>query len=380
MKPSLLRIPGNEVLGPTLAVMRKEMRHIVRDVQTLFIVIALPIILMFLYGYALTLDVQNLDVLVEDPASSPESRDLINRIEASALFHVKGVVPAVTDLNDVLIRHQVKALFRFPPDLARELLGNGRPGCVQVVIDGSDPNVGTLIRNSAEPLIRGAVLKMLHIEEPTLLTLCPRVLYNPDQKSSLFFVPGLMAMILVLISTLLTSLTITREKERGTLEQLLVSPLHPVEIIIGKLAPYVVLAAVDGFIILAVGYWAFGVRIAGSLLLLANASLLYILTALSLGLLFSTVAKSQQQAMFMALPVTLMPTMLLSGFIFPISSMPWVLQWVAHAIPATYYLRIIRGIMLKGIGMGALWSEVVVLSGMIVLLIAISVKKFKVKL
>jgi ABC-2 type transport system permease protein len=251
---------------------------------------------------------------------------------------------------------------------------------VQAVIDGSDPNVGTLLRNATEPLLRRAALEMLRIEEPRLLELRPRVLYNEEQKSSLFFIPGLMALLLILISTLLTSLTLTREKERGTLEQLLVSPLHPLEIIAGKIVPYFFLALLDGIIILIVGYAAFGVRVSGSLLLLAFASLIYIAAALSLGIFFSTVAKNQQQAMFMSLPITLLPTMLLSGFIFPISSMPLFLKWISCAIPATYYLKIIRGVILKGVGWADLYGSIAVLCGMSLFLLALSVRKFRVKL
>ena len=362
------------------AVVRKEIRHILRDWQTLLIIIAMPVVMMFLYGYALTLDVQEVPVLVEDRDNTPESRELIGRIHGSPLFSVSGVVSFAPDVTDLIIRHDVKAIFRIPARFASDLRGGGRPAVVQTVIDGSDPNVGTILRNASEPLLRGAVLDILNIDEPKMISLKPRVLYNEEQKSSLFFVPGLMALLLVLISTLLTSLTLTREKERGTLEQLLVSPLHPLEIIAGKIVPYLFLSALDGIIILVVGALAFSVRVSGSLLLLAFSSVIYIVTALSLGILFSTVAKNQQQAMFLALPVTLMPTVVLSGFIFPLSSMPLFLQGVSCAIPATYYLQIIRGIILKGVGVSVLWPQILVLCAMGLFLLAISAGKFRVKL
>jgi len=336
--------------------------------------------MMFLYGYALTLDVQEVPVLVEDRDNTPESRELINRIHGSSLFSVSGVVSFAPDVTDLIIRHKVKAVFRIPARFAADLHHGGRPAIVQAVIDGSDPNVGTLLRNAAEPLVRGAVLDILNIEEPKMITLRPRVLYNEEQKSSLFFVPGLMALLLILISTLLTSLTLTREKERGTLEQLLASPLHPLEIIAGKIVPYLFLSALDGLLILIVGALAFSVRVNGSLVLLAFASVVYIVTALSLGIFFSTVARDQQQAMFMALPVTLLPTMILSGFIFPISSMPLFLQGISWVIPATHYLKIIRGVILKGVGWTTLWPPIVILCGMSLFLLVLAVRKFRVKL
>lgn len=362
------------------AVVSKEIRHILRDPQTLAIVIAMPVIMMFLYGYALTLDIRDLAVAVEDNDDSPESRELIRRIDGSELLKVAAMAPPAGDVTDVLLRLQVKALFRIPAGFGRDLRDGGRPAVIQAVIDGTDPNVGTLLRNAVEPLVRSSALDMLHIEEPRMITVRPRVLYNEEQKSSLFFVPGLMALILILISTLLTALAITREKERGTLEQLLVSPLHPFEIIAGKIIPYIFLSALDGLIVLVTGYFAFGVRVSGSIFFLAVASGLYIVTALALGLFFSTIAKNQQQAMFLALPATLMPTMMLSGFIFPISSMPLFLQWISHLLPATYYLVIIRGVILKGTGWAVLWPYLVVLAVMGALLLGLASRKFRVKL
>ncbi len=365
--------------GRLISIARKEMRHIFRDWQTLVVVLVMPVMMMFLYGYALNADAKEIPVLIEMPSPDPETRAVADKIDASQLFAVRGVVATAADPAELFKLHNIKALIRFPPGFARDLR---RPGGtrVQVLIDGSDPNLGTIIRNAAEPLLLGATLQVLGVEQPKVLDLRTLVLYNPEQSSALFFVPGLMAVILLMISALLTSVAIAREKELGTMGQLLVSPLRPLEIIVGKIIPYVFLAAVDGLLIMTVGRLAFGVKIAGNPWLLATCSLVYIFTALSIGLLISTLVKRQQHAMFAALGATMMPTVLLSGFIFPVASMPLQLQIVSHLIPATYFLEIVRGIILKGVGIHELWRPLLILSFEGMLLMAIAIRKFKVKL
>lgn len=358
---------------------RKEILHILRDWQTLVVVLVMPVMMMFLYGYALNADAKEIPVMVEMPSPTPDAKAVADKIDASQLFLVKGIVNAAPDPTELFKLYRIKALFRFPPGFSRDLR---RPGGtrVQVLIDGSDPNLGTIIRNASEPLMLGATLEVLGAEQPKVLDLRTLILYNPEQRSALFFVPGLMAVILLMISALLTSVAVAREKELGTMGQLLVSPLRPLEIIVGKIIPYVFLAAVDGFLILAVGRLAFGVRIAGSPLFLGACSLVYIFTALSIGLLISTLVKRQQHAMFAALGATMMPTVLLSGFIFPVVSMPIPLQILSRIIPATYFLEIVRGIILKGVGLRELWTPLLILGGEGVVLMAVAIKKFKVKL
>jgi ABC-2 type transport system permease protein len=361
-----------------MTIARKEMRHIFRDWQTLVVVLVMPVMMMFLYGYALNADAKNIPCLVEDPSPSPETRLIAAKIDASPLFAVAGTVPVAGDPAGLFRLHQVRAIFRFPPSFARDLR---RPGGarVQALIDGSDPNMGAIIRNAADPLLLGAALDVVGMKQPKVLDLRTLILYNPEQRSALFFVPGLMAVILLMISALLTSVAIAREKELGTMGQLLVSPLRPLEIILGKILPYLLLAAVDGFLVLAVGRLAFGVRIAGNPWFLALCSLIYIFTALSIGLLISTIAKRQQHAMFMALGATMMPTVILSGFIFPVLSMPLPLRILSHIIPATYFLEIVRGIILKGVGLAELWKPLAALAGEGFLLTAIAIRNFKVK-
>jgi ABC-2 type transport system permease protein len=362
------------------ALIRKEVWHILRDWQTLIIVLAMPVFMMFLYGYALDVNITDVKVLVEDPSPSVETAQLIRAIDKSSLFKVVGVVRSAGYPGDVFRKLPVKALFRFPPDFSANLRRPGSPASVQVLIDGSDQNLGTILRNAAEPFLQKSTLELLHVPLPASVTVHQTILYNPKQKSAMYFVPGLMVIILMMISAMLTSLTLTREKELGTMEQMLVSPIKPWEIMVGKITPYIALAAVDGALILLVGYFVFGVVISGSLLLLSVASLIYIFTALALGLLISTVARKQEHAMMIVLPVTVMPTVLLSGFMFPLPSLPVWLQWLAHIIPATYFLEVVRGIILKGVGLEVLWTPMLVLGCMGLFLLAVSIRKFQVKL
>jgi len=358
---------------------RKEVRHVLRDWQTLAVVLVMPVMMLFLYGYALNADSRDIPVMVELPSPTPEGRIVAEKIDASRLFAVVGTVSSAPDPAELFRRHGIRALFRFPPGFSGDLRRPGGAG-IQVLIDGSDPNLGTLIRNAAEPMLLSATLDAIGSGQPRVLDLRTSILYNPDQRSALFFVPGLMAVILLMISALLTSIAIAREKELGTMGQLLVSPLRPIEIILGKLIPYFFLAALDGVLILAAGRAAFGVVIAGNPWVLALGSLVYIFAALGIGLLISTIVRRQQHAMFMALGATMMPGVLLSGFIFPVESMPVALQAVSRALPATYFLEIVRGVILKGIGLRELWAPISVLFLQGLALTAFSVRKFKVKL
>lgn len=361
------------------AIIIKEFCHIMRDWQTLMIVILMPVVMMFLYGYALTMDLTEVPVMIVDPAPSADSRAVAASIDATTLFKVEGVLPVTNDPHKIFRENRPRAIIRFPVSFSSQLRDGGKGASIQVLVDGSDPNVGTILKNVMEPMLTGIILKNLGIEQPNVVSIDARVLYNPEQKSALFFIPGLMALILMMISALLTSLAITREKELGTMEQLLVSPLRPGEIVLGKIIPYIGLAAIEGFLILFISWAAFGVEIAGSKMLLAFACLIYIFTALSIGLLISTVASNQQQAMMIVLPVTMLPTIVLSGFIFPLTSIPWVLQAIAQIVPATYFLEIIRAIILKGIGIDLLWKPILLLVLIGFIVVNISIRKLRVR-
>ncbi|NLD91229.1 MAG: ABC transporter permease [Fibrobacter sp.] len=363
-----------------VAIIIKEFRHIMRDWQTLMIILLMPVLMMFLYGYALTMDLVEVPVIIVDPAMSDEVRTISGGIDATTLFNVIGIERRSDDPVALLKKHHAKLLVRFGPAFAKDLRSESGGADVQVLIDGADANTGTILRNAIGPMITKAALDILKLDMPKAITVHPRVLYNPQQRSALYFVPGLMAIILLMISAMLTSLTITREKELGTLEQLFVSPLKPREIIIGKILPYLLIAAIDGVLIMIVGRYFFGITIAGNAVLLAGASAIYIFTSLAMGLFISTAASNQQSAMMIVLPVTMLPTIILSGFIFPISSMPAVLQYITYVVPATYFLEIIRGIVLKGVGFAILMKPIVVLLAIGLLLVIVSIKRFRVKL
>lgn len=326
------------------------------------------------------MDLKDLPVIIIDPSLSQEVNLIAGDIDGSPLFSVKGVVRTQEQPSILFKKYHVKAVIRFPVSYSRDLRGGAKVANIQVLIDGSDSNVGTIIRNAIIPLLTKSVLDQLNIKQPHVINVQPRILYNPQQRSALFVVPGLMAVILLMISALLTSLTITREKELGTMELLLVSPLKPFEIIFGKIFPYLAIAALDGVLIMLVGKVAFGIEITGSPILLAFASIIYIFTNLAIGLLISTVASTQQLAMIIVLPVILLPTIVLSGFIFPITSMPVFLQIITCIIPATYFLEIIRGIVLKGAGIAILIKPIIILSVIGICLIMVSIKRFRIKL
>jgi ABC-2 type transport system permease protein len=359
------------------AIVLKEMRHILRDNQTLFIILAMPVIMMFLYGYALTMDITEAPVLVINPTPSEEINELCARINSSTMFNVIETIQSSDDPNREFRTRHVKIICRFPPNFSKDLNNSGTAAPVQILVDGSDPNTATILKNAFEGILTNITLNILGLKPPEVIIVNQRILYNQEQKSALFFVPGLMAIILLMISALLTSLTITREKELGTLEQLLVSPLRPFEIVLGKIIPYILLSGIDGVLILITGKLAFGVNVAGSLTFLAIASTVYIFTSLAIGMLISTVAKTQQQAMMMVLPATMLPTIILSGFIFPLASLPWALQVISNIVPATWFLQIIRGIILKGTGIEVLWPQLTILCGISVFLITITVKRFR---
>lgn len=361
-----------------VAIARKEFLHIIHDPRSLVILFLLPAIQIVIFGYALNLEIQQVNVTIADLENSPQSREFIRSFSGSSFFRVTVVPGRLPDIEALFLQRRANAALLIPQDFSKRFKRDAALP-VQVVINAADPNAAIIIRNYFAQTVQGfnartggAVVLPFDVS--------PRLWYNPDLKSVYFFVPGLLALILVMICALLTSITITREKELGTMEQILVSPVRPPEIILGKVLPYMFLALLDGFLILAVGMGLFSVPFAGSLLIFVFLSTLYIFTALSLGLMISTITRTQQVAMMLAQTITLLPTLMLSGFIFPIPSMPKILQWLSHIIPARYYLIIVRGIMLKGNSVMQLLPEVLVLAMMSFVLLIIARRKFQTNL
>ncbi len=361
-----------------LAIIRKEFTHIFRDWRTLLIIILMPILMIVLYGYAITLDMRNITFGVIDDARTPESRALVEAFSQNGFFKPLGKEVQRDDIEHLFMRRDALLVIVIPRNFSSDL-EPGKGAKVQLIIDASDSNVGTFISNYSEQVLQ-KYNRRLNGELPLLYEISPRIFYNPDMNSTYFFVPGLVALILMLISALLTSIAITREKETGTLEQILVSPVHSREIILGKVFPYIFLGLFNAAIILISSRLLFDVPMRGSILLLGLFSLIYVFVALSFGLVISTVAKTQLAAMFITIMATILPTIMLSGFIFPISSMPTMLQYVANVIPATYFLIIIRGIMLKGVGLAELWPQALILTGLGIVLIVNSIRRFSMRL
>jgi ABC-2 type transport system permease protein len=357
---------------------RKEVLHILHDPRTLFIVFLLPVVQLIMFGYALNFEIKSVGMAVVDLDRSQESRHLIEAFEGSPFFSLFLFNKNMSQIESVFESRKAKVVLVIPGGFNQQL--HRQPVIpVQLIVDASDANAATLIQNYCE-----MVIQQFNQRTGNTLSLPfeirSSVYFNPDLKSTYFFVPGLIAMILIMISALLTSITIVREKETGTFEQILVSPVRPHEIILGKVLPYILLAFMDGMLILAIGVFIFHIPFIGSLVLLLLLSILYIITALSMGLLISTVAPTQQVAMMMAIMATLLPTIMLSGLVFPVASMPKVLQYISLLIPARFYLLIVRGIMLKGSTITQLLSPALVLTVMTLGLLFISVKRFSLNL
>jgi ABC-2 type transport system permease protein len=358
----------------------KEVRHLLRDTRSLMIAILMPVMMTLLYGYAINLDIKDIRLAVFDYDHTRESRDLASRFYNSGYF-AKPASEADLDAPEAIFkRNDAHCILTIRPGFA-EALKRGKEFGLGLLIDGADANTA-----SAASSYAGIVLNRLLQEqlppgfEIPGVRLSPQVLYNPDLKSSSFFVLGLIAVILMLVSALLTSLTIAREKETGTMEQLLMAPVKPRQIILGKVIPYFALAAFDGFLVWAFAVFHFGVPMNGSMLLMVCFGTIYVLAALSIGILVSTLVKTQQVAMMTTLMVTMMPSVLLSGFAFEIKNMPVALQMISYIVPARYFIVIIRGIMLKGSGLGVLWPQAVGLAVLALALLAIAARKFSLKI
>lgn len=363
------------------AFVAKEFKQIYRDKRTLVVLFGMPIIMMILFGYAIRNEVENAQVVVLDASQDQVTRQLISKIDASNYFSVEGSIQRYDEIEGLFQQGSIDEVIVFEADFARKLKRGEQPA-VNVITDASNPNLAQLIQQYSSSIIIDYQQQWASDRKPKTggITTHANMLFNPQLESVNLFVPGLIAVILMLISTLMTSISITREKEMGNMEILLVSPLRPIQIIIGKVLPYLALSFVNVLTILALAQWAFGVPFQGSYSLFLLESILFIFMALALGVLISTKANDQQTAMMVSLAGLLLPTVLLSGFIFPISSMPLVLQWISNLIPARWFLVIIRSIMLKDSGLLFIWKETLILLFMTLGFIALSIRSFKVRL
>jgi ABC-2 type transport system permease protein len=362
-----------------LAFVKKEFYHILRDTRTLYILFGMPIILVLIFGYTVTNEFRNASVAILDQAKDPLSQELTKKLTATGHFRLVDQLDHPNELEAVFRSGKAKLVVVIPPNFEQGFFGD-KASSIQLIADATEPNYATTLINYAQQMIRSFQMEQSGAKTlPYQVSVETRMFYNPQLEGAYNFIPGVVALILMLISAMMTSLTIAREKEMGTMDLLLVSPLSPLVIILGKVSPYVFLSFINAIVVFAMGYYIFGVPILGNLALLLLLCILYLLVALSLGVLISTRSSNQQTAMMVSMFVLLLPTMLLSGFLFPIASMPMVLQLIARIVPARYFIDIQRAIMLKGAGWEAVWYPSMIMSIMVVVLLMAAWRNFKVR-
>jgi ABC-2 type transport system permease protein len=364
-------------IGP---VMRKEFRQIRRDTRSLIFMIFLPAFLLLMFGFALNFDVKHIPLAVVDQDGSRASRELVEKFGTTEYFDIKARLDSTGDIDGLMAREKVRAALVVPETFSEDLLA-GRSPSVQFLIDGANAMSGTTGAGYAAAILQSysqrVTLEAMERRGLGGLTLPlkaeVRVWYNPELKSARFLVPGLMAFILMVILTTSTAFSIVREKERGTMEQIMVSPLRPAALIIGKMIPYVLISLAAAHLVLGLGWVLFGVAIKGNYFLLLLTMVLFLISGLGQGILISAITRTQQVAFLLSVLTTILPTFILSGFVFPVRNMPEIIQLVTYLVPAKYFLVALRAIILKGVGLGAFWDQVVFLAGFAVLILALSV-------
>ena len=358
----------------------KEFYHIFRDKRTMLVLFGMPIAMMLLFGFVITNEIKDVKIAVLDNSKDYVTREITNRLVSSGYFKLYDNLEKAEDIDAAFKRGIVKEVIVFEPNFAVRLEKEGSAN-IQLLADASDANFANLITNYSAGII-SKYMRDKNKAQKNMYQITPevRMVYNPELKGVFLFVPGIMAMILMLISALMTSISIVREKELGTMEVLLVSPLKPIQIILGKVAPYLALSFINASVVVLLGYIVFGLPVQGSLFLLMFECLLFICLALSLGILISTATNSQQLAMMLSMVALMLPTILLSGFIFPIENMPTILQWLCAIMPPKYFIIIVKNIMLEGTGLTYVWKETLILLGFTIFFILMAAKKFQIRL
>jgi len=359
---------------------KKEFLHVFRDRKTLLMLFGLPVVQIVLFGFALTNEIKNAKIIVCDYARDEASRQIIGKFEANPRFDIERSLLDHRQIEAAFKQGKIKMAVVFPANFNRDLLHQNRAQ-IQLIADASDPNTATTLNAYATQIIMDHQRDRMGLQQlPHQISTEMRMVYNPELKAAVNFVPGVMSLVLLLICVLMTSVSIVKEKEMGTMEVLLVSPFSPFLVIVSKAVPYFVLSLANLTVILLLSVFVLGVPVNGSILLLYAVSMLFIVTALSLGLMISNVTASQQAAMLVSLMGMLVPTILFTGFMFPLENMSGLLQIVSHFVPAKWYYIIVKSIMVKGLGFSAIWKETLVLLGMAVFFLAVSLKKFKIRL
>lgn len=349
------------------AIAKKEFRQLKRDTRMLFIVFFFPVVLLAIFGYAINFDVKHIKIAVYDQDKSDYTREYLNGLVSSEYFDIVTYIDSNEEIKKLLDEKIVQAVIVFPNDLSRRL-NNNEEVKVQYLVDGVDGNTANVIVNYVNAATYSYSLKLtkeyLAVKGKEIyvpINLEPRFWFNPELESTKFLIPGLMGMILIITAVISVSLSIVREKERGTIEQINISPLSSIELIIGKTVPYIIISLINATIVLTAGYLLFGIAIKGDIFLLLLSTLIFLFAALGLGIFISSIADSQQVAFQAANVSSLLPSLILSGFIFPIESMPTVIQWVTNITPAKFYIVSLRAILLRGVGISAFWEQLIYL-------------------
>jgi ABC-2 type transport system permease protein len=359
----------------------KEFYHIFRDVRTMIILFGMPVAQILLFGFALTNEIKNARIAVLDYSKDDVTAEIITKITSSGYFILEENLTSEDQIEEKFRQGKIREVIIFEDKFAEHLEKDKKAG-IHIIGDASDPNTANLLANYTQAIVKDYQADMLKSQAviPFMITPEPILLFNPELKGVFMFVPGIITILLMLVCAMMTSISIAREKELGTMEVLLVSPLKPIQIILGKVTPYVALSIINALTILALGYFVFGMPMRGNLPLLLTEAILFIFMALSMGILISTISKTQQVALMISLAGLMLPTILLSGFIFPVENMPKALQILSNVMPSKWFILIIKGIMLKGVGLKYVWKETLVIILMTIFFIGLSVRNFKIRL
>lgn len=349
----------------------KEFYHILRDGRTMLILLGMPVVQILLFGFAINMEVQHIRTVVFDPAQDAATRDITERLMANPYFHMQGYVYSPDEINKLLQRGETDVAIVYEQNFNENLV-HSKKAQLQIIADASNPNTGTIVANYVT-----AIVSEYRPHIPYRIEVENKLLYNPEMKSAYTFVPGIMGLVLMIICAIMTSISIVREKERGTMEVLLASPLKPGTVLISKTVPYLALSFINLITILLLSYFVLDVPIQGNLALLIAVSVLFIFLALSLGLLISTLVQTQVTAVLISGIGLMMPTLILSGMIFPIDNMSEPLQWASSVVPARWYIAAVKKVMIEGLGFTHVAKEVGILAGMVVFLIGASIAKIK---
>lgn len=366
------------MLKRTIAIIKKEVRQLKRDTRLLAVIFSFPVILLIMFGYAVNFDVKHIKVAIYDQDKSQISRDFINSLNSSEYFDIIGFINNYGEVNKYLDQKIALCVVVIPQDFSKRIISKQETS-IQYLIDGVDANTGSIVQNymfaatgQFNQKVNSEILARNGLKEFTPLSLETQFWFNPDLKTTRFLIPGLIAMILIITAVITVALSFVREKEKGTMEQLNVSSLKTIELILGKTFPFVVIALINAGLILLAGYLIFGVEVKGNYLLLLLTTLIFLTASTSLGIFISVLSDSQQVAFTGATFVSLLPSLILSGFVFPIDSMPWIIQIITNITPAKFFIEILRAIILRGVGISAFWDQIIYLLIFIIIFVVLA--------